>query len=95
MKIREVEADMLYTIGRAGGRTDSRTDMKLIVALRNFLNVPKNRPSYKARFEPTYINTKKNANSDKKVIYSAPNPDTTVIQPIQYVHYPSRLLGRI
>ena len=35
------------------GRTDGRTDMtKLILALRNFANVPKNRPSYMARSEP-------------------------------------------
>jgi len=35
--------------------TGGRTDMKLTVALRNFPNALKNRPSYEARFEPTNI----------------------------------------
>jgi hypothetical protein len=60
---------MLHADGRTDGRTDSRTDMtKLSVSLRTFANAPKNRPSYRAKSEPTTTKTKKNANSDKKVI---------------------------
>jgi hypothetical protein len=39
MKMRPVRAELLH----ADGRTDGRTDLtELIVALRNFANVPKN-----------------------------------------------------
>jgi hypothetical protein len=37
MKIRPVGAELF----RADGRSDGRTDMKLIVAFRNFTNAPK------------------------------------------------------
>jgi hypothetical protein len=73
----------------ADGWTDSRTDMtKLIIALRNFANAPKNRPSYRARFEPTNIKTKKcEFEQECNLLHAQPNPDNTVIQPIQYIPY--------
>ena len=41
MKIRPAEAELFLACGRAGGRTNRRTDMtKLIVAFRNFSNAP-------------------------------------------------------
>ena len=41
MKLRPVGAELLL----ADGRTDGRTDMKQIVAFRNFANAPKSSPS--------------------------------------------------
>jgi hypothetical protein len=40
MKIRAVEAELFHSDRRTGGRTDMK---KLIVAFRNFENVPKKR----------------------------------------------------
>jgi hypothetical protein len=43
MKIRPVEAELLYAGGRTDGQTDRRPDnTKLIVAFHNFASEPKN-----------------------------------------------------
>jgi len=40
MKIRPVGAELFHADRRTGGQTDGRTEMKLIVAFRNFANAP-------------------------------------------------------
>jgi hypothetical protein len=49
MKIRQVGAKLFHADGQTYGRTDVRTDMKLIAAFRNFAKVPKKVTPYKYR----------------------------------------------
>jgi hypothetical protein len=45
MKIRPVGAELLHADGQTNRQTDGQTDMrKLIIAIRNFANTPKNWP---------------------------------------------------
>jgi hypothetical protein len=55
MKIRALRAELFHAGGRAGGRTKGQTEMtKLIVAFRNFANVP-NHSTYTSAYYTTGI----------------------------------------
>jgi Fe-S-cluster formation regulator IscX/YfhJ len=51
MKFRAVGAELFHTDERTDGQTDRQADMtKLIVALHNIVNEPKNRPTVVSEF---------------------------------------------
>ena len=61
MKTLPVGTDQVNAGGRAGGRANGRTDSqinttKLIVALRNFANAPKNQSLYVVQGDNNYVN---------------------------------------